>query len=123
MSIYIATQIRVNIEQTVIEMFFFNFSVWDTTTSFAFVDKWSTHVVEHHNDLFSWKKDNNYTHMSILHEYRCKDIFKCGSELLMQKYTVLNLLAADSAMSHLEWVGSTFSTCFLHCYWVSTAVF
>jgi hypothetical protein len=59
--------------------------------------------------------------MSTLHEYRCKDIIESGSELPMQKYTVLTLLAADSAVSCLEWVESTFSTCFLHCCWVSTA--
>jgi hypothetical protein len=32
------------------------------------------HVVELHDDLFSWQKYNNYLHMSILHEYRCKDV-------------------------------------------------
>jgi hypothetical protein len=34
-------------------------SVQDTTASFAYIDRGSMHVVEHHNDLFSWKKHNN----------------------------------------------------------------
>ncbi len=48
-------------------------------------------------------------------------IIESGNELPMQKYNVLTLLAADSAVSRLEWVENTFSTRFLHCCWVSTA--
>ncbi len=42
------------------------------------------HVVKHHSDLFSWEKYNNFTHMSILHEYRCKDVIECGVEFFIK---------------------------------------
>jgi hypothetical protein len=62
-----------------------SFLVRDTKTSFPHVDRGSMHAVERHNDLFSWKKYNKYTHMSTLYEYRCKDVIEIGNKLLMQK--------------------------------------
>ncbi len=60
--------------------------------------------------------------MSTLHGNRCEDNLENGYELSVQKYKVLTLMASDSAVSGLEWVGSTISTCFLYCCLVSTAV-
>jgi hypothetical protein len=36
--------------------------VRDTTASHEHVDRGPMHVVKHHDDLFSWKKYNNYLH-------------------------------------------------------------
>jgi hypothetical protein len=69
--------------------------VQDTTTSFAHIDGGSIHVEEHHDDLFSWKNCNNYTHMLTLYEYRCKCAIECGNKLPMEKYNVLTLLATE----------------------------
>jgi hypothetical protein len=59
------------------------------------------HVEVHHDDLFSWKKYNNYTHMSVLEEYRHEDSTNVAANYSL-KYNVLTLLAADSAVSRLE---------------------
>jgi hypothetical protein len=45
--------------------------VRDTTTSLSFIDRGLMHVVEHHDDLLSWKKYNNYTHTLTLFKYKC----------------------------------------------------
>jgi hypothetical protein len=87
--------------------------------SFMHIDRGSMHVEEHHDDLFSWKKYNNCTHMLALHKCRCKGVAKCGNIL---EYNVLILLAAElccvtSRMSR----ESPFSTCFLRCCRVSNA--
>ncbi len=67
-----------------------------STTSFAHEDRGSMYVVEHHNDLFSWKKYNNNTHMLTLYEYRCKCvIIGCGNKLPLQKYNVLTQMATE----------------------------
>jgi hypothetical protein len=44
--------------------------VRDTTASYEGIDGGKMHVVEHHDDLFSWKKHNHYLHLST---YRHKD--------------------------------------------------
>ncbi len=41
-------------------------NVWDKTTSLVYVDRVSMHIVEHHDDLFFWKKFNNYRHVNIV---------------------------------------------------------
>jgi hypothetical protein len=38
-------------------------------TSLADKDRGSMHGVEHHDDLLSWKKCNNYTHILTLYKY------------------------------------------------------
>jgi hypothetical protein len=47
------------------------------------------HVVEHHDDLFSWKKKNNYIHMSTLYEYRHKDSWNLAANNLLKITTSL----------------------------------
>jgi hypothetical protein len=71
-------------------------TVWDTTTtSHAFIDREAMHVVEHHHDLFSWKKYNNYTdkHINIVQLETYRMLFESGNKLFTQKYNVLTLLA------------------------------
>ncbi len=66
--------------------------VWDAT-SLVYVDIGSMHVVEQHDDLFSWKKYNNYTHVNAVQKYRMwRMLFERGNKLFMQKYNVLTLL-------------------------------
>ncbi len=47
-------------------------TVRDMTASHAGADREPVDVVEHHYDLFFWKKYSNYTLMTILHEYTAK---------------------------------------------------
>ncbi len=72
------------------------------TTSLAYIDRGLMHAVEHHNDLFSSKKYNNYAHRLTLNEFRCKYVIECGNELLMQKNNILTLLALNTAASCLK---------------------
>jgi hypothetical protein len=58
-------------------------SVPDTAMSFAHIDRRSMYVVEHHDDFFSWKNYNNYTHMIALYEHGCKGVAECGNKLFM----------------------------------------
>jgi hypothetical protein len=52
------------------------------------------HVIENHDDLFSWKKYNNYRHMNT-------DV-KILLNVLMNCLCKNVLLAADSAVSRLK---------------------
>ncbi len=61
------------------------------------------HVLESHDDLFSWKK---YSNSTLILRNSLQDGIKEQMNLL-HKNTVLTLLAADLAMSCPEWVGST----------------
>jgi hypothetical protein len=40
--------------------------VRDMTTNLVYIDRGSMDVVEHHDDLFSWMKYNNYTHVNTV---------------------------------------------------------
>ncbi len=42
---------------------------------------------EQHDDLFSWKKYNNYTHVNAVQKYRMwRMLFEHGNKLFLQKY-------------------------------------
>jgi hypothetical protein len=57
-------------------------------------------VVEHHDDLFSWKKYNNYTFVYDTHTiYRHVILY---NEFITYAHNALTLLAADCAVSRLE---------------------
>jgi hypothetical protein len=81
-------------------MFHYHSTVQDMTTSLVFADRGSMHVVEHQDDIFSWKKYNSYTCMSTTE--MCRMLFERSNKLFGQKYNVLNLLTEDSLVSRLE---------------------
>jgi hypothetical protein len=54
---------------TIVTDFHANVSARDTTKSLAYIDRGSMHVAEHHDDLYSWKKYNFFTHILTLYKY------------------------------------------------------
>jgi hypothetical protein len=58
--------------------------VRDTTASYACVDRGPLHLVEHQDDLFSWKKYSNYTQIVISHGYTAR-YFQWGNKLAHAK--------------------------------------
>jgi hypothetical protein len=50
------------------------------------------HVVEHHDDLFYWKKYNNHTHISTLYKCNVYDVILNIVMIVHVKYNVVTLL-------------------------------
>ncbi len=96
-----------------------------TSLSFPYVhvDRGSLHVVEHHDDLFFRKKNTTIIPA-------CQYCISTDVKILLN--VVVNCLCQSTMFSlcwlrkglccvTLELIGSTFSICFLHWCWVSTA--
>jgi hypothetical protein len=63
--------------------------------SLVYLYRGSMHVVELRDDLFSWKKYDNYMHINIVWKVRIRHkgcFFERDNELYMQKYNVLTRL-------------------------------
>ncbi len=83
------------------------------------VDRGSKHVVEHHDDFFSWKQCNNYTFVHYIYTLYV-DMTYMNSQCM---HTMFSLCWPLTLLSRLEWVGSPPCSCYLHCHFVSSAVF
>ncbi len=74
--------------------------VRDTTVSHMNVDRGPIHVIESNNNLFSWRKYNNYTLILILYNLLQGAIRECNR--FVYTYTMFSLCWLLTAVSHLQ---------------------
>jgi hypothetical protein len=58
------------------------------------------HVFGHHDDLFSWKKYNNYIHANTLQVQMCTMLLEGGNKLFQQKIQRAHSIGCRTLLCH-----------------------